>query len=174
MLLFVHHGALWLAFKTTDDLRVRALALAGKVWPLMAAVIVIFLVYSFLATQLFVNYLVNPILFVLLLVPVAGLLLTCRYRRQGRVLAAWVASAVLIGGTALFGVVGIYPALLPSSLNPAWSMTIEGTASSPLTLSIMLGVALVFVPLVIAYQVWTLHTFRHPVTKEDLDYEEAY
>jgi cytochrome d ubiquinol oxidase subunit II len=35
-------------------------------------------------------------------------------------------------------------------------------------------VALVFVPIVIAYQIWTLRTFRHPVTKADLDYEEAY
>jgi cytochrome d ubiquinol oxidase subunit II len=38
----------------------------------------------------------------------------------------------------------------------------------------MLGVALVFVPVVIAYQIWNFRTFRHPVTKEDLDYEEAY
>ena len=43
-----------------------------------------------------------------------------------------------------------------------------------MTLAIMLGVALVFVPVVIAYQVWNLHTFRHPVTEKDLEYEEAY
>ena len=76
-------------------------------------------------------------LFVLLLVPVAGLLLTGHYRARGRLLAAWVASAVLIGGTTLFGVVGIFPALLPSSLNPAWSLTIANSSSSPLTLAIM-------------------------------------
>jgi cytochrome d ubiquinol oxidase subunit II len=80
----------------------------------------------------------------------------------------------MIAGTALFGVIGIYPALLPSSINPAYSMTIENSASSPLTLAIMLGVALVFVPVVIAYQFWNFRTFRHPVTKDDLDYEEAY
>ncbi len=174
VLLFVYHGALWLAFKTMGDIRARALAVAGKLWPILAAVIVAFLVFSFFATKLFDNYLAHPVLFVLLLVPVAGLILTQTYRAQGRVLASWAASAVLIGGTALFGVVGIFPALLPSSLDPAWSLTIANSASSTLTLSIMLGVALVFVPIVIAYQVWTVHTFRHPVGQEELEHEEGY
>ncbi|MYL81996.1 cytochrome d ubiquinol oxidase subunit II [Desulfovibrio aerotolerans] len=174
VLLFAHHGALWLAYKSVGDLHDRAVALAGKLWPIMAGVIVLFLGMSFAMTKLFTNYLVNPILFVILLAAVAGLVLTCYYRRAGRILASWGASAVLIGTTALFGVVGIFPALLPSSLNPAFSLTIENSSSTPMTLAIMLGVALVFVPVVIAYQIWTLRTFRHPVTKEDLDYEEAY
>jgi len=174
VLLFAHHGALWLAYKSVGDVHDRAVALAGKLWPIMAGVVVLFLGMSFAMTHLFTNYLVNPILFVILLVAVAGLLLTCHYRRAGRILASWGASAVLIGTTALFGVVGIFPALLPSSLNPAYSLTIANSSSTPLTLSIMLGVALVFVPVVIAYQIWTLRTFRHPVTKEDLEYEEAY
>ncbi len=172
--LFAHHGALWLAFKSEGEIRARAMGLAGKLWPAVAVLVVLFLVMSWTMTQLFTNYLVHPILFAILLVPVIGLVLTYVYRKQGRPLASWVGSALLIGGAALFGVVGIFPALLPSSLNPAYSLTIENSASTPLTLSIMLGVALVFVPIVIIYQVWTLHTFRHPVTKEDLEYEEAY
>jgi len=174
VLLFVHHGALWLAVKSEGDTRTRAVGLAAKTWPFMALVIVLFLIYSFTATQLFANYLIHPSLFILLLVPVLGLLASCRCRRKGRLLAAWAASAILIGGTTLFGVVGIFPALLPSSLNPAWSLTIANSSSSPLTLAIMLGVAIVFVPLVIIYQAWAMHLFRHPVTEKDLGYEEAY
>ena len=174
VLLFAHHGALWLAYKSVGEIHDRAVALAGKLWPILAGVVVLFLAMSFAMTKLFTNYLVNPILFVILLLAVAGLLLTCKYRRDGRILASWGASAVLIGTTALFGVVGIFPALLPSNLNPAFSLTIENSSSSPLTLAIMLGVALVFVPVVIAYQIWTIRTFRHPVTKADLEYDEAY
>jgi len=174
VLLFAHHGALWLAIKSTGDIHDRAMALAGRLWPIMAGVIVLFLLMSYGMTQLFSNYLAHPFLFILLLVPVAGLLLTLKYRKENRALASWAASAFLIGGTALFGVAGIFPALLPSSLNPAYSLTIENSSSTPLTLAIMLGVALVFVPVVIIYQVWTLRTFRHPVTKADLEYEEAY
>ncbi len=174
VLLFAHHGALWLANKSEGGLRDRAMAMAGKLWPIMAGWIVLFLILSMFYTKLFNNYLVSPALFVILLVPVAGLVLTKLYAAKGRSWAAWGASAVMIAGTALFGVIGIYPALLPSSINPAYSMTIENSASSPLTLAIMLGVALVFVPVVIAYQFWNFRTFRHPVTKDDLDYEEAY
>ena len=87
---------------------------------------------------------------------------------------AWAASAVAIIGVTLFGVIGLFPALLPSSLDPAYSMTIANSASSPKTLKIMLGVALVFVPLVIAYQSWLHVTFGHKITDADLEYEEAY
>jgi cytochrome d ubiquinol oxidase subunit II len=38
----------------------------------------------------------------------------------------------------------------------------------------MLGVALTFVPIVIAYQFWVYKTFSHTLTAKDLEYEEAY
>ena len=74
----------------------------------------------------------------------------------------------------LFGVVGLYPNLLPSSLDPADSLTAFNSASSPLTLKIMLGVALTFVPLVIAYQVWVHFLFKDKVTEQDVTYDEGY
>ena len=57
-----------------------------------------------------------------------------------------------------------------SSLNPAWNLTISNSASSPYTLTLMTIVALVFLPIVLAYQIWTYYTFRHRVTEEDLHY----
>ena len=114
------------------------------------------------------------LLFVILLVAVAGLVLTMTYRKAGRILASWGASAVLIGSAALFGVVGIFPALLPSSLNPAYSLTIQNSSSSPMTLAIMLGVALVFVPIVAAYQFWLYRTVSHKVTEKELGHDGAY
>lgn len=73
---------------------------------------------------------------------------------------AWGLSAVMIGGLTLFGVVGLYPALLPSSISVEYSITIAN-GSSTLTLSIMLGVTLVFIPIVAGYQFW-LHKDLHP------------
>lgn len=87
---------------------------------------------------------------------------------------AWGASAVLIAGLALFGVVGLYPALLPSSIDPAFSITISNAASSTLTLTIMLCVALVFVPIVALYQFWMYKTFSHKITDVELDGDTAY
>jgi len=59
-------------------------------------------------------------------------------------------------------------------LNPAFSLTVYNSSSSTLTLKIMLVVALVFVPAVIAYQTWVYVLFKNKVTEETLDYDEAY
>ncbi|GAB6038421.1 cytochrome d ubiquinol oxidase subunit II [Fundidesulfovibrio butyratiphilus] len=171
---FLMHGALWLAIKTEGVLHERAMNFTVKIWPALLIVAALFLGYTGVSTKVFANYLSNPLLFVIVLLPVGGLVMQRVYIGQHRPGRAWVASAVTIAGVALFGVIGIFPALLPSSLNPAWSMTIANSASSPLTLKIMLGVALVFVPLVIIYQGWVYKTFLHKVTEKDLDYDEAY
>ena len=54
---------------------------------------------------------------------------------------------------------GMYPNLLISSIDPAFSLSAFNSSSSPLTLKIMLAVALVFVPIVIAYQIWVYRFF---------------
>jgi cytochrome bd ubiquinol oxidase subunit II len=171
---FIMHGALYLCCKTEGVLRERAMRVAEKMWPALLLVAVLFLVFSALATQLFKNYLDNPLLMLILALPVGGLLMQRVYIGQHRFLAAWTASAVTIAGVALFGVVGLFPKLLPSSLDPAWSMTIANSSSSPLTLKIMLVVALTFVPIVILYQAWVYKTFNNKVNEKSVEYEEAY
>jgi cytochrome d ubiquinol oxidase subunit II len=46
----------------------------------------------------------------------------------------------------------LFPRVIVSSLNPAWSLTIYSAASSSKTLTVMSVVALIFVPLVLLYQ----------------------
>ncbi|BDQ34037.1 cytochrome d ubiquinol oxidase subunit II [Pseudodesulfovibrio portus] len=168
--IFLMHGALWLCIRTTGDLQVRAEALAVKLWPGVVVLTVLFLAYSAVSTKLFTNYLVYPVLFVILALPVAGLVLMRSYLGAKKYWMAWAASCLYIGGTALFGVIGIFPAIIPSNPNPANSLTIMNSASSPLTLQIMLGVALVFVPIVIGYQFWAYKTFATPLTDDDMHY----
>jgi cytochrome d ubiquinol oxidase subunit II len=52
---------------------------------------------------------------------------------------------------------------MPSTLNPAWSLTVENAASSAYTLKVMTVVALVFTPLVLLYQGWTYWVFRRRI-----------
>jgi len=174
VLLFVYHGALWMALKTEGSLHQRAVGTARGVWMYLVAWAVLFLAYTGVATSLYDNYLHHPLLMVFIILPVAALITTRVMLGSGGLWAAWAFSSLTIVGVTFFGVLGMYPALLPSSLNPAWSMTISNSASSPLTLKIMLGVALVFVPVVIIYQAWMYKTFSHKVTEKDLDYEESY
>lgn len=170
VLMFLVHGALWLAIKTTDDLEGRARAMAARIWPILTVWVVVFLVYTAIATRLLGNYLKNPVLFAILLAAVLGLVMMRVYLGAGRIWFAWGSSALFILSTTLFGVIGMYPALLPSSLNPAWSMTISNSASSPLTLKIMLTVALIFVPIVILYQAWVVKKFSFKLTEDELHY----
>jgi cytochrome d ubiquinol oxidase subunit II len=137
----------------------------------LLVVAVVFLGATKLATGLWDNYLGNPLLLVIPLVAVAGLLLTRLFLARASCWKAWFASCVTIVGCILFGVIGLYPTMLPSSLNADYSLTAFNSASTPLTLKIMLVVALIFVPIVIAYQTWVFVLFKDKVTKEDLAHE---
>jgi cytochrome d ubiquinol oxidase subunit II len=174
VLLFLVHGALWLAVKAEGPLEERAGRCASVIWWALLVVAVVFLIATFFMTSLYANYFRRPYLFVVPLVTVLALLATRVLIAKKAWLMAWFASALTIVGATLFGVIGLYPFILPSSLDPAASVTVFNSSSSPLTLKIMLVVTLIFLPIVIAYQVWTYYVFRGKLTEEDLASEEAY
>ena len=173
LLLFCQHGTLWLAVKSHGELHRRAANLAKRLWPALLVMAVIFLLATQRLTHLYDNYLKHPVLFLILALAVAALVAVRFFIAKGAWWRAWFASCLTIVGTTLFGVVGLYPNILPSKIDPAYSLTAFNAASSPLTLKIMLGVALTFVPVVIAYQVWVHYLFRDKIKEEDLE-EEAY
>ncbi len=170
LLLFLQHGAIWQSIKSEGSLQVRSLAAARGLWWALLATAVIFLAATAFATRLYENYLNHPVLFLIPVAVVAALLMTRVFMNRGAYWKAWGASCVTILGATLFGVIGLYPNLLPSSLNPQFNLTISNSASTPLTLKIMLVVALVFVPLVIAYQAWVYLVFRDKVSLDDIHY----
>jgi len=170
LLLFLFHGSLWLSIKAEGELQERASKLSGIIWIPLLIVAVIFLVFTAFATGLYNNYLAMPVLFIIPLLAVAGLVMSKVFIMKKSWWHAWFSSALTIVGCTLFGVAGLYPSLFPSSLNSAFSMTVTNSSSSPLTLKIMLGVALVFVPIVIAYQTWAYYMFREKVNREELVY----
>ncbi|MEW6348355.1 MAG: cytochrome d ubiquinol oxidase subunit II [Thermodesulfobacteriota bacterium] len=174
LLLFLVHGSLWLAIKSEGVLHERAFRTASTLWPILLVVAVVFLVATWFATPLYKNYLSHPVLFAVPLLAVVALLGTRLFIAQKREWASWFASAATIVSATLFGVIGMYPNLFPSSSDPALSLNAFNSSSSPLTLKIMLGVALTFVPIVILYQAWVYYTFRFKVTEKDLGYDEAY
>ncbi len=172
--MFTMHGALWLAFKAEDKLQTRALCTAMVLWPFVLLLLFGFLALTAAYTKLFVNYFEHPWLFIFPVLALAGLVGVRYMLAQGKVLFAWACSGVFILGVIFFGVAGMFPGIVMSSMNPEWSITAFNSASSPLTLKIMLGVALVCVPIVLAYQAWIFTIFSGKVTKEDLEDEHAY
>ncbi|MFH1981632.1 MAG: cytochrome d ubiquinol oxidase subunit II [Pseudomonadota bacterium] len=174
LLLFLVHGALWLAIKTEGDLHTRSVTAARKLWPALLVVAVIFLVASKFATGLYDNYTAHPALFLIIAVTVAALGATRLLLARQDYFKAWLASAATIAGATFFGVIGLFPNMLPSTIRPYFSLTAYNASSSPLTLKIMLTVVAVFIPVVIAYQIWAYRLFRGKVTDEDLSGDYAY
>jgi len=127
-------------------------------------VAVAFLVYTAFATRLFLNYMSTPVLFLVPLIAVAALILTKVFLTRGDALKAFAASCATIVMVCFTGVIGLFPNLIPSSLDPAYSMTIYNSSSSKLTLAIMTAVALIFVPIVIAYKIWVYRVFREKIS----------
>lgn len=170
LFLFLVHGSLWLVVKSEAEQQQRAEALAKNLWPMLVVAAVVFLISTAFATRLYHNYFQHPLLWLILAVAVGGLLAARIFMASGAWWKAWAASSLTIGAATMFGIAGLFPNLLPSSLDTPYSLTIHNSASSPLTLKIMLGVALVFIPLVVAYQVWVYVLFREKVTDKDLVY----
>jgi cytochrome d ubiquinol oxidase subunit II len=174
LILFMFHGSLWLSIKTEGDLNQKAVSASVKIWPLLLISAVIFLVASWFYTKLYDNYLSNPVLFLDILLTVAALLAARFFIKKKEFFKAWISSSVVIIGAVFFGIIGLYPNMLPSSINPEFNITAYNASSSHLTLKIMLVVVIIFIPAVIAYQAWAYYLFRGKVTKEDLAYDESY
>lgn len=173
-LFFCMHGSIWLAIKSEGPIHERAVAMAERLWLPLVVVFMVFVVMSAMSTKLLANYMDMPLLLIIPVAAVAGLVMIRPALGRRAMWTALGCSALTIIGATFFGVAGLFPALLPSTLNPAFSLTIHNAASSQLTLKIMLGVALVVVPIVLAYQGWTHLKFSHKITDEDLEEEEAY
>lgn len=148
--------------------------MAKRLWPVLLVVAVMFLAATSVATRLYDNYLRIPLLFIVPLLAVVALLMTRVFTGRAAWWKAWWASSLTIIAATLFGVIGLYPNLIPSSLDAAASATVANAASSPLTLKIMLVVALIFVPIVILYQAWVHRLFSGKLREEDLLYDEAH
>ena len=168
ILLFVVHGSLWLSIKTEGYIQTRAIRVSNKTWYPLTVTAVVFLVYTAFATRLYSNFVNMPGWFI---VPILAVLSLCGVRAfssKKRFGAAFFSSSLLIVMVTLTGIIGLYPNLIPSSIDPQYSMTIFNSSSSPYTLKIMTIVAVLFVPLVITYQVWVYRIFRHKLSPSQI------
>jgi cytochrome d ubiquinol oxidase subunit II len=168
VLLFITHGALWISYKTAGSLSKRASNLANKMWYPLLVTAVLFLVHTWFATHLYANFLDVPVLFVVPVLAVLALLGIKIFSVKGASLKAFAASCITILMVTFTGVTGLFPNLIPSSIDPKYSLTIYNSSSSPYTLKIMTVVALVFVPAVIAYQAWNYWVFRKKIDPNDM------
>ncbi|MFP3888869.1 cytochrome d ubiquinol oxidase subunit II [uncultured Ralstonia sp.] len=118
------------------------------------------------------NYQVQPLLWLLPLVGVAGALLAVVLARAGRTLVAFVASALALAGIITTAGASMFPFVLPSSSTPAASLTVWDSVSSHFTLGLMFWVALIFTPIIVLYTGWAYRVMRGKVTVEHIHANE--
>ncbi|MCW0215026.1 MAG: cytochrome d ubiquinol oxidase subunit II [Pseudonocardia sp.] len=156
--LFLLHGAVFLSLKTDGPVRRRASRFAAG-----AALVVVPLLVGFLGwTQARSGETWTlPVAVLAVLALVAGAALVAR----GREGWAFTATAVTVAAfaAAIFG--SLFPEVLPSTTDPAFSLDIRNAASAPYTLAVMSWIAVVALPVVIGYQTWSYWVFRKRVTR---------
>jgi cytochrome d ubiquinol oxidase subunit II len=157
--LFVTHGAGYLALKTTGELRRRANVTFLGAGLAAAVAAVVFLAWTQTAHA-------DPGSIEASVAAALALVAALLANRMGREGWAFLATAVTIGLAVVALFLNLYPNVMPSTTDPAFSLTVSNASSTELTLQIMTVVAIIFTPIVIIYQGWTYWVFRQRISAE--------
>lgn len=166
LLVFVYHGALFLNLKVGGDLADKARKTALGVGVLAAVACLGLVGMTYTHTDLFEKAGAGIVLWG----AVAAFVLSYVFTMVR--LSGWgfVMSGLTVALTTVAFFWGLFPRLIVSSLNQDWSLTIYNSSSTQYTLKIMTIAALVLVPVVLVYQIWTYWVFRKRVTAKELEY----
>ena len=154
--LFLLHGALFIALKTAGDVQVRARQVAERVGLATVVLTAVVLVW----TQLERGKTATSVTALLAGAALLGALVVNRVGRERWAFALSGATIALVTATFF---VALYPDVLRST-SPGHSLTVDNARSTDYTLMIMTWVAVIFLPLVLAYQAWTYWVFRKRIT----------
>ncbi|QXE35862.1 cytochrome d ubiquinol oxidase subunit II [Streptomyces sp. GMY02] len=151
--LFTFHGTVFAALKTVGDIRVRARKLAVGLGLLTAVLALGFLLWTQADNG-------DGTSLVALIVAVAALAGAVGAIAAGREGWSFALSGVTIVAVVAMLFLTLFPNVMPSSLDPAWSLTVTNASSTPYTLKIMTWCAGIATPVVLLYQGWTYWVFR--------------
>ena len=164
--LFLVHGAVFVALKTDGDIRHRARRLAGRLGPVAAVLAVGFLTWTVVGVRGSVAAVAAAA------VAAATLLAGLGGLKTGREGWAFTGTAVAIAAAVATLFRAMYPNVMPSTIDPAYSLTVQNASSTPYTLQIMTWLAAFALPVVIAYQAWTYWVFRKRLTVAHIPADE--
>ena len=166
MLLFLTHGAMFIALKTDGRVRHEARSLAARFGVAAVAVAASFLFW----TQVDSGNIGSGLLFLAAAGALVASLVAIGAAREGwAFLGTFVTIALAVAG--LF--VALFPDVMPTSLSDGTSLTTSNAAATSYTLKIMSVVALVFTPIVLAYQGWTYWVFRRRIALHHIPEQPA-
>ena len=171
---FMMHGALYLIPRTDLEHQHRLRPVLLVLWGLFAALLVATGIVTYvLAMHLIDTAMDNPpayVFFPLTLICAVSLLPLIR---GGQFRAAFLASSIAIVSMIGLAATGLYPLLLPNLTSPRFQeigLTISNSSSSAQTLGVMLIIALIGMPLVLAYTTLIHWAFKGKVELNEDSY----
>ena len=159
--LFAFHGALFLALRTDGAVRDAAGTAARALAVPTGVAAIAFVVWTTQVRGGALSFALGALILLAFLVAAAA-------SRAGRAGWAFLASSVSVTLVPVWAFAALWPNVLPARNDSALSLTIHNASSSPYTLKVMTIVALIFTPIVLAYQAWTYWIFRARVTGADV------
>jgi cytochrome d ubiquinol oxidase subunit II len=162
LVLFLLHGALFLGLKTEGDIQQRAMAMAARLSIPALVVAGAFAVWMQLA------YSNNTWTWAAVAVAAVALLGTVQAARAGNEGVGFTLTSVVLVAAVVLIFGSLFPDVMPSTTDPAFSLTVDNASSTPYTLTVMTWVALVLTPFVLLYQGWTYWVFRRRIGVGDI------
>ncbi|KAA1372432.1 cytochrome d ubiquinol oxidase subunit II [Aeromicrobium fastidiosum] len=153
---FLVHGAFFVGLKTTGPIRERAIAMGLRVGVLAAFLTTLFVGWTAMRDDTLQVWVVGAGVLIAFVLGLAA-------ANAGRDGWAFVGTAVAIGLLVVMLFAALFPDVMVSSLDPAWSLTTDNASSTPYTLKIMSWVAVAFTPIVVGYQSWSYWVFRRRI-----------
>uniref|UniRef100_UPI00404A8F9A cytochrome d ubiquinol oxidase subunit II n=1 Tax=Flavobacterium sp. TaxID=239 RepID=UPI00404A8F9A len=169
--IFMTQGAIFLLLKTEGRLFARLTFLLKKG--------MIFFIISFSVTSLYTlifipgvtdNFKENPVFFILPLLAFLAVANVPRLVSKKKYGVAIVFTSLTMAFLLMLVAFQMYPVLLPSSIDPKYSVTIYNAASSQKSLGIMLTIVLIGTPLLAGYFIFLYKTFYGKVKLDETSY----
>ncbi|MCB0818143.1 MAG: cytochrome d ubiquinol oxidase subunit II [Flavobacteriales bacterium] len=169
--LFMVHGAIYLGMKTEGRLFARLFLLLKQAMLVFVLLFVGLTAYTLLSLpHLTDRFLQEPWLAALPFLAFLSIANVPRLINRKRFKLAFGFSSIAVALLLMVVAVELYPVLLISTLDPAWSLTVYNAASSEKALRIMLGFAAVGTPLVLGYTFFVYRTFYGKVRLDEHSY----
>jgi cytochrome bd ubiquinol oxidase subunit II len=161
---FLLHGVNFLTLKLDGELRDRVREVSKKLYLFAAVAVILLAVTTYIYTDISTKIGINP--GIMPIASVAILLVTILFINRKMEGWAFLSTGAHIILTQIAFFTLMFPRVMISSTNPAHSLTIFNASSSQYTLTVMSIIALIFIPIVVAYQGWTYYMFRKRITAE--------
>jgi cytochrome d ubiquinol oxidase subunit II len=162
--LFTMHGAIYLTLKTEGSLRHKLGRWASRLWIATIGLYVAATFGTFFAAPfLFEGVPANPLTWLCVLLLAGSALALPFLLKSLRYFRAFLASSTLIASMIGLTALSLFPRIVPSSIDLQYSLTAYNAAASQTSLTVMLIIALVGMPMVVGYTVFIYRAFKGKV-----------